>query len=222
MPGFTLIRVSSQQSSRSRGEQALTERKNESPVQSWLSSLTADATLEVLDSMSMAVDLPLLEPTGTLALYFQHPGQYLLLAMWQGASAKLNSSWARTKCFYLFLFPLGQKLPAVIVGWDLIWSIWKPWMGLKLLFGYWFLLWYSEAVVTDTLVSSPWPWKLSSQKEMEGWSHFPESKYTRCCNTHDKIRAGEVYFWIYFTEIVGVLTPFNFLIVAPEVCGGLG
>lgn len=81
MPGFTLIRVSSQQSSWARGVQALTKWKNKSPVQSWLSSLIGDAALQVSDSVSTAVDLLLLEPTRTLALYFQHPGQYLLLAM---------------------------------------------------------------------------------------------------------------------------------------------
>lgn len=81
MPGFTLIRVSSQQSSWARGAQALTKWKNKSLVQSWLSSLIGDAALEVSGSMSMAVHLLLLEPMGTLALYSQHPGQYLLLAM---------------------------------------------------------------------------------------------------------------------------------------------
>lgn len=81
MPGFTLIRVSSQRSSWARGVQALTKWKNKSLVQSWLSSLIGDAALEVSGSMSMAVDLLLLEPMGTLALYSPHPGQYSLLAM---------------------------------------------------------------------------------------------------------------------------------------------
>lgn len=81
MPGFTLIRVSSQRSSWARGVQALTKWKNKSLVQSWLSSLIGDAALEVSGSTSMAVDLLLLEPMGALALYSPHPGQYLLLAM---------------------------------------------------------------------------------------------------------------------------------------------
>jgi len=81
MPGFTLIRVVCRQSSWARGVQVLMKWQNKSPVQSWLSSLRGDAALEVSGSMSMAVDLLILEPTRTLALYFQHPGQYLLLAM---------------------------------------------------------------------------------------------------------------------------------------------
>lgn len=79
MPGFTLIRVTSQQSSWARGVQALTKWKNKSLVQSWLSSLTGDAALEVSGSVSLAVDLLPLESMGTQALYSQHPGQYLLL-----------------------------------------------------------------------------------------------------------------------------------------------
>ena len=81
MPGFTLIRVSSQQSSWARGEQVLTKWKNKSAVQRCLSSLIGDAALEVSGSVSTAVDLLFLELTGILAFYFQHPGQYLFLAM---------------------------------------------------------------------------------------------------------------------------------------------
>lgn len=47
----------------------------------WLSSLSGDAALEASGSVSTAVDLLLLQHMGTLALYFQHPRQYLLLAM---------------------------------------------------------------------------------------------------------------------------------------------
>lgn len=60
MPGFTLIRISSQQSSCARGVQALTKWKNKSAMQSWLSSLIEDAALEVSGSMSTAIDLLLL------------------------------------------------------------------------------------------------------------------------------------------------------------------
>lgn len=79
MPGFTLIRVSCQQSLWARGVQALTKWKNKSPVQSWLSSLIGDVALEESGSVSTAVGLLFCEPVGTLALYFQHPGQHLLL-----------------------------------------------------------------------------------------------------------------------------------------------
>lgn len=45
MPGFTLIRVSSQQSSWARRVQALRKWKNKSPEQSWLSSLIGEVEL---------------------------------------------------------------------------------------------------------------------------------------------------------------------------------
>lgn len=76
MPGFMLIRVSSQ-SLWVRGVQALTEWKNKSPVQSWLSSsLMGEAALEESGSVSTAVDLLFCEHMGTW--YFQHPRHYLL------------------------------------------------------------------------------------------------------------------------------------------------
>lgn len=46
MPGFTVIRVSFQQSLWVVGAQVLTQWKNKSPEQSWLSSLRGDASLE--------------------------------------------------------------------------------------------------------------------------------------------------------------------------------
>lgn len=86
MPGFTLIRVSSQQSLWVREVQVLTKWKNKSPVQSWLSSLMGEVALEESGSASTAVDLLFCEPMGTL--YFQHPGQYsLLVAPWHVQSA---------------------------------------------------------------------------------------------------------------------------------------
>lgn len=89
MPGFTLIRVSSQQSLWVREVQALMKWKNKSPVQSWLSSLVGEVALEESGSVSMAVDLLFCEPMGTL--YFQHPEQYLLLT----APRHVESAYSR-------------------------------------------------------------------------------------------------------------------------------